>query len=124
MRPTTSIELPAPEIAERCPEPGKYDIKIEFTLRIKEIFYLDLLGKKCETNSDCKFIINAVCSINKCSCDKNFTAFGKLACSPTLNGPCLNDNQCLFENFKCIDEKCQCRPHFFPRSESQCVDGN
>ncbi|XP_044596782.1 zonadhesin-like [Cotesia glomerata] len=101
---TTSTE-PEPGTDERCPEPN-------------------LLGKKCETNLDCKLIINSVCSMKKCSCDKNFSAIGQSACSPTLNGPCLNDDQCLFENFSCINKKCRCKPNFFSASESQCIHEN
>ncbi|XP_014298521.2 fibrillin-1-like isoform X2 [Microplitis demolitor] len=80
------------------------------------------LGKSCSTNLDCEFIQNSKCSVNKiCICDANTFALSQDLCVPILNGFCFSDNQCKFNGFHCIDNKCQCKPDFSSISSSQCM---
>ncbi|KAH0564633.1 hypothetical protein KQX54_013216 [Cotesia glomerata] len=120
---TTSTE-PEPGTDERCPEPSKYDIKIDFTLRIKEIFYLDLLENDlyfCFDAFDCSDLWHSLCSKDKkCICQPDNIAINK-SCLPSLNGYCWRHDQCMTLNSECSNNRCACKSDFIAVANNLCV---
>ncbi|XP_057330565.1 prion-like-(Q/N-rich) domain-bearing protein 25 [Microplitis mediator] len=66
------------------------------------------LGLSCSDDAGCGKVYDIKC-------------FNATVCRSLLNGFCLIDNDCLPHNSFCIHNKCVCKLHFQPTSNTQCV---
>ncbi|XP_044584964.1 neurogenic locus notch homolog protein 1-like [Cotesia glomerata] len=66
-------------------------------------------------------ISNAICTgVNDCVCFQQYPFEETYPCTPEDKNDCEADNLCVIKNSRCIDNFCQCKPHFVYRS-NQCL---
>lgn len=80
------------------------------------------LDMPCDDNSFCAMFINhTTCSDNnKCICDSNNYEIENNKCMPAFSAECWIDEICATDNAMCINNKCQCKPHYIYH-RSKCV---
>ncbi|XP_057324142.1 prion-like-(Q/N-rich) domain-bearing protein 25 isoform X1 [Microplitis mediator] len=79
----------------------------------------------CHERTDCNDPLRTDCSENnKCVCKSNHIASINSTCLPLLDGFCWKSSQCSIENSVCIDNSCQCKPHFLRVSKNLCVQSD
>ncbi|CAG5084620.1 Protein of unknown function, partial [Cotesia congregata] len=80
------------------------------------------LGIPCKDNSDCKEILNSICSGNgKCECQVNFKEYNTSACAPLLRESCLKNRICAPLHSSCKDDRCKCDDGFSEYSTDKCL---
>ncbi|XP_057335151.1 prion-like-(Q/N-rich) domain-bearing protein 25 [Microplitis mediator] len=81
------------------------------------------LGMPCESDVDCNFIINAICSNGKtCVCNENHLPVNKSTCTVIIGGSCSSGNHCSIENSECVNNICQCISPYSRASDLHCAE--
>ncbi|XP_057340483.1 prion-like-(Q/N-rich) domain-bearing protein 25 isoform X2 [Microplitis mediator] len=84
--------------------------------------YPTYLGEPCRDHKDCHKIKFGICSNDKkCVCDDKYMQFNETSCVSIIGGFCSHDNECKISNSECINNRCECKAHYLPLYNTQCL---
>ncbi|XP_008546305.1 neurogenic locus Notch protein-like [Microplitis demolitor] len=80
------------------------------------------LDRPCQTSEECNSILNSFCSRDKmCFCTSDYIAINGTKCVEPLNQFCTKNKPCVTKNSICINNECQCGPHFVKHLNAECI---